>query len=251
MNISKWCVASLLIIVSQIGNAAEKAQQIIKKSPNLTVIFDSKNHRFTQQEISTIESIIKESTNEVRALLPQLTQAITAKIHTFDYPLDVVGGVHGRADTTNLVIFNLSTKSKGGLIGSAKAALKGSVYHELHHVAVGWTMIDNKYGNPAGIPIATVNEGLAGVFTETYTDQYFKALDYPDNAHEWIPEIMALPKDANYNDWISGAHPDGRMVIGYRLGRYIVHQALKKSDKDILELSKLHPNEILAYVVDK
>jgi hypothetical protein len=43
-----------------------------------------------------------------------------------------------------------------------------------------------------------------------------------------------------------GEHPDGRNSIGYRVGRYIVHQATANSGKSILELSELTPDEILA-----
>jgi hypothetical protein len=40
-------------------------------------------------------------------------------------------------------------------------------------------------------------------------------------------------------------HPDGRTSIGYRVGRYIVHEAMRNSGKDILALSALSPEEIL------
>ena len=175
-------------------------------------------------------------------------------VHSFDRSgtLDIVGGVFGRAEAPGLVTINLSTASKGGVIGSAKNALESSVFHEFHHLAMGWTMTENKYGNPAGIPIATVNEGLASVFSETYTEQYFaKAMGYPEDVHSWIAEILALQIDANYSHWVSGFHPDGRTVIGYRLGRYVVHQAQKESGKGILELSKLEPMEILSLVPNK
>jgi len=51
--------------------------------------------------------------------------------------------------------------------------------------------------------------------------------------------------DADYSTWMMGEHPDGRNSIGYRVGRYIVHQAIANSGKSILELSGLAPNEIL------
>ena len=108
----------------------------------------------------------------------------------------------------------------------------------------GWTIQGNKFG--AGIPIAAVNEGLASVFSEEYTGVYFEAAySYPENAVEWLEEILALPEDVDYSTWMMGEHPDGRNSIGYRVGRYVIHQATAKSGKDILELSKLSPKEIL------
>jgi hypothetical protein len=158
----------------------------------------------------------------------------------------MVGGVYGRAEAPGLVRFFLSTATKGGVKVSAQTALRSSAYHELHHLAIGWTIKDNKFGEPAGIPIASVNEGLASVFSETYTDQYFPlANDYPNNVHQWFDEVMKLPIDANYGHWVAGFHPDGRSVIGYRLGRYIIHQAQKRTGKSVIELSKMDPNAVL------
>ncbi|MFT7553665.1 MAG: hypothetical protein ACI9BV_004003 [Rhodothermales bacterium] len=43
-------------------------------------------------------------------------------------------------------------------------------------------------------------------------------------------------------------HPDGRTAIGYRVGRYVIHQAAAASGKNVLELSELSPEEILGMV---
>ncbi|WP_282081248.1 hypothetical protein [Aquimarina algiphila] len=40
-------------------------------------------------------------------------------------------------------------------------------------------------------------------------------------------------------------HEDGRLAIGYRVGTFIVENAMKNSEMTILELSNLKPNEIL------
>jgi len=86
---------------------------------------------------------------------------------------------------------------------------------------------------------------LADVFSEEYTGVFFEeANSYPEHADEWLAEIKSLPLDANYGAWM-GEHPDGRDNIGYRVGRYIIHQATANSGKDILELSKLTPGELL------
>ena len=132
----------------------------------------------------------------------------------------------------------------GGISAAAQNALSSTIFHEFHHLDRGWTIQGNKFG--AGIPIAAVNEGLATVFSEEYTGVYFEdAYSYPEDAVEWLEEILALPEDADYSTWMMGEHPDGRNSIGYRVGRYVIHQATAKSGKDILKLSKLSPNEIL------
>ncbi|WP_170309653.1 DUF2268 domain-containing putative Zn-dependent protease [Litorilituus lipolyticus] len=214
--------------------------------------FNEENHQFSVEEKLLIESIVKQAEVKVRQLLPDLDENIQVNVVTTTRNLDIVGGVFGRADAPGVIEVTLSTASKGGVSGSANSALTSSLFHEMHHLARGWTIAENHYGSQPGIPVATVNEGLASIFAETYTDEYFaKAYDYPDEAAQWLDEIMKLPKDANYSHWVAGFHPDGRSVIGYRIGRYVVHQAMKKTGKDIIALSQLQPNEILTIVLEK
>ena len=215
-----------------------------------TIHFSSEAYTFTQDEKALITQIIEQSETGVRTLLPTLTEDITVNVVAIDRNIDIVGGATGRADAPGVIEVMLSTATEGGVSASARQALTSTMYHELHHLVSGWTMTENKYGPMHGIPIATVNEGLASVFAETYTDEYFaKAFDYPEQVADWLDEIMQLPLDANYSHWVSGFHPDGRTVIGYRLGRYVVHEAMRKTGKDILEVSEMSPEAILDIVL--
>jgi uncharacterized protein YjaZ len=107
----------------------------------------------------------------------------------------------------------------------------------------GWAIQDNKFSY--GIPNAMVNEGLAVAFTEIYTGIVNDVNSYSNEADSWVKEIMALPLDADYAQWVMGEHPDGRKYIGYQTGNFLARQAMKKSGKSILELSNLMPNEII------
>jgi hypothetical protein len=60
---------------------------------------------------------------------------------------------------------------------------------------------------------------------------------------------MALPTDANYGQWMN-QHTDGRFSIGYRTGKYVVKKAMAVSGKNILDLSRLYPDEIPEVVMD-
>ncbi len=139
----------------------------------------------------------------------------------------------------------ISSSYPGGVAGAMRAGLRSVLLHEFHHLARGWTIRENQFG--AGIPTAAVNEGLAAVFADTYSGRLFAGYEYPADVDQWLDEIMELPVDANYNEWMN-QHPDGRMAIGYRVGRYIIHQAMERSGMDVLELSGLPPSEILAMV---
>ena len=148
----------------------------------------------------------------------------------------MVNGITGRADRPNEIEISLSSSYKGGLAQAIKDGREVTLFHELHHTVRGWTIYVNKFDQ--GIDIATINEGLADVFAEIQAghphSNYTDVVDY----EAWTKEILALPKNANYGQWMF-AHPDGREAIGYRTGAYLVKKAMKASNKDILALSKM------------
>ena len=71
-----------------------------------------------------------------------------------------------------------------------------------------------------------VNEGLAVAFTEIQTGIVFESNSYPEEAKDWVKEILNLPLDASYSDWVMGEHPDGRTYIGYRTGNFLIKTAI-------------------------
>jgi hypothetical protein len=212
---------------------------------SLTIVYeDGEETGFSDDEKQLITDLVRDAEEEVRALLPTLPDVIEVTAMVIDRNVDIVGGVTGRANAPGRVLVELSSVFPGGISAAAQSALSSTIFHEFHHLDRGWTIQGNKFG--AGIPIAAVNEGLASVFAEEYTGVYFEAAySYPEDVAEWLEEILALPADADYSTWMMGEHPDGRNSIGYRVGRYIVHQAIANSGKSILELSSLAPKEIL------
>ncbi len=211
------------------------------KTPGLSISFDEENFEFSESEKQLIIQIIQKSEKGVRVVLPTLPRDISVSVTIIDREIDIVGGVSGRADAPGEVLIELSNVFPGGIVGAAKGGLSASVYHEFHHLYRGWTIRENKFGQ--GISIAVVNEGLAVVFSEIYTGVKEEGNRYPKEVDKWVPEIMALPKDADYGKWMF-QHPDGRIAIGYKTGNYLIREAISKSGKNILELGKLDPDEI-------
>lgn len=212
---------------------------------NVEVVFQEDSLKFSEPQKNFIREVISNSENEVRALLPKLPDSIKVIVEAVDWNLDKVGGVTGRTETNNppLVLVQISHNYKGGVIDSVHQGLRSTIFHEFHHLSRGWSIQDNKFSH--GIPNAMVNEGLAVAFTEVYTENIYEVNTYTDEANNWVKEILALPLKASYSDWVMGEHPDGRTFIGYRTGNFLVRKAMKNSEKDILELSELRPNEII------
>jgi uncharacterized protein YjaZ len=243
--VSFWLVLSSQASYSDEHRQTQSSDIPLEGAGSLTIIYEGgADSGFSDGEKQLITDLIRRAEQEVRALLPTLPDVIEVTAMVIDRNVDIVGGVTGRADAPGKVLIEISSVFPGGITAAVQSALSSTVFHEFHHLNRGWTIQGNKFG--PGIPIAAVNEGLATVFAEEYTGVYFAAAySYPENAAEWLEEILALPGDADYSTWMMGEHPDGRNSIGYRVGRYIVHQATANSGKGILELSSLAPGEIL------
>jgi hypothetical protein len=209
------------------------------------VAFQEDSLQFTESQKVFIREVIIHSEKEVRNLLPNLPDSIKVIVENVDWNLDIVGGVTGRTETNSppLVRIQISNKYQGGIVVAANSALKSTIFHEFHHLSRGWAIQDNKFG--PGISNAMVNEGLAVAFTEIYTGNIIDVNSYPEEADKWVEEILALPLDASYAQWVMGEHPDGRTYIGYRTGNFLARRAMNISGKSILELSNLMPNEII------
>ena len=210
------------------------------------IMFDEDVYEFSQEDKQLITDIILQSEKEVRTLLPTLPKDIRLIISIIDRNIDEVGGVTGRAEThtPGEVIVEISNVFPGGVKEAVKTSLASTLFHEFHHIYRGWAIRDNKFG--PGISIAMVNEGLAVAFSEIYTGNIFDGNSYTDDTDNWVKEILLLPIDANYSQWVMGKHPDGRTSIGYRAGNYLIRNTIANSGKNILELSKLSPDEILS-----
>lgn len=235
----------MLLMVLFVANFQAKAQKKSTTKKGVTISFEDKKNRFTKENEKLIRGIIVKAEKKVRKLLPLLPKSIAVKVMILDRKLDQVGGATGRTERhkpNGEVIILLSSLYPGGIAGAAQKGLEAVVFHEFHHLYRGWAIKDNKFG--PGIDIATVNEGLAVVFSEEYTGVVTEGNSYPKGgADSWVKEILQLPRNANYGKWMF-MHPDGREAVGYRAGHYLIRMAMKKSGKNILELSKLIPQEI-------
>ena len=218
-----------------------------KKSPiaNVDVVFQEDALAFTESQKVFIREVISNTEEEVRNLLPNLPDSIQVIVENVDWNLDIVNGVTGRTETNDppLVLVQISNNYQGGVIDSVYQGIKSTIFHEFHHLSRGWAIQDNKFSY--GIPNAMVNEGLAVAFTEIYTGNINEVNSYTEEADLWVKEILDLPLNASYSDWVMGEHPDGRTYIGYRTGNFLARRAMNISGKNILELSNLMPNEII------
>lgn len=92
-----------------------------------------------------------------------------------------------------------------------------------------------------------VSEGLATAFERDAAGSSPPWGEYPPEVRGWVDELLALPSDVNYVEWMF-LHPDGRRWIGYRAGTFIADQAIKTSGSTAAELVNTSTEEILRLV---
>lgn len=209
------------------------------------------DHEFSAEERAAIEAVLARTHAGVREHFPELTAQVSVQVGAMSRDLEAVGGVTGRADAPGEIVIFMSTVYPGGIMAAIEAGLASTFSHELHHLARGWTINENQFG--PGIHIAMVNEGLANVFAEEFTGLRQAGNQPPETrvAESWASEIMELPVNANYGEWMF-RHSDGRMGIGYRTGTYIIRKVMDETGMTIEDISELSPEEIhaLAGLVD-
>jgi hypothetical protein len=239
--LSKVWNISILILILFIQNTINAQSNI---NTGLIFKFNDDKGNLTKVEEEFIINSITESEKKIRTLLPSLPKDITVSIQITDKVFNENGGVIGRAERNfpAEVVIEVSNAYQGGVSETIRTGLISVIYHEFHHLARGWAIQDNKHDTE--IYIATVNEGLAVVFSEIYTGVFLPWNKYPDTAEQWVKEIISLPKNSDYRSWMF-QHPDGRIGIGYKAGNFIIRKAMANSNKDILELSKLSHRKIL------
>lgn len=204
---------------------------------------EAEGHVFTDAERSRIETLLIEAYAITKDDFPSLPDQVSIEIMPINRPaVDPLGGVTGRAQRPGVAILELSVTYPGGVMAAAENNLRAVALHELHHLALGWTIENNQFG--LGINIATAVEGLAEAYAETYegVDTTYPPLD-DATFRAWGEEILALPTHADYGQWMF-THPDGREAIGYRTGLELVRQAMEQSGLNIIEISALSPDEI-------
>lgn len=129
-----------------------------------------------------------------------------------------------------------------GLGLGAKAILKNTrstVFHELNHAARWHKPIWHK-----SFLDSCIMEGLATVFERDFAKSQPLWGKYPKEVLEWLEEIKEQGKFIDRDQYMF-KHKDGRRWIGYKVGTYIIDQAVKNSGKSVIELTQMECEDVL------
>jgi hypothetical protein len=194
-------------------------------------------HEFASSERRTIETIARQATTDVRQFLPALPKHITIRVHAG--PGIPETGEGATASAPDTVVWVVDPNRPGGVEAVARAWLRASLFHELHH------LVRDATRKRTTILDLAVSEGLATAFERDFAGATVPWGDYPSNVDAWLEEIRALPSTTPRKDWL-GHHPDGRRWIALKVGTYLADRAAKTSGKSPADLVSASTEEVIA-----
>lgn len=199
------------------------------------------SRHFSKEARRAIEEVCAGAEPEIRAHLGELPRNIELACQTGTFVIPETGEM-GTAVAPNRVGWTVNANLPGGVPAIARAQLRFTLFHELHHLVRGWVM----YGGAPRTSFmdGVVSEGLATVFERDIGGRKTPWGDYPEDVERWVVELLELPVYAPYNHWMFD-HPDGRRWIGYRAGTYIADQAILASGLSAVELVLVPTDEVL------
>lgn len=190
---------------------------------------DTDDHEFSAAERSLLEQLALSSEPEVRDLLPMLRSRLNLVVTTGTGVIPETGEV-GYAASPDVVHWKVDASR--GVAAVAAEHLRHMLFHELYHCArlihlPGYRTEDWYDGS--------VVEGLATVFEREAGWRPPYGEYPPDEVANWAAELFRQPVDHTFNDW-KFAHPDGRRWISYRVGAWLVEQAVARSGRGVADL---------------
>jgi uncharacterized protein YjaZ len=190
---------------------------------------------FQQKYIAEVEKAYK----QVAKLLPFGSKHLNFFIQPREYALIKETQDNGHAHNSEFLelAFNPTLDQKG--LKVILDDIKATVFHEMNHAArYNLGIFHTKFLD------SCIMEGLATVFERDYGHTKPPYGEYPDSVADWAQEII------DKNDMFAWAeysfdHPDGRRWIAYKVGTYIVDEAIKNSDKNVIDLTQMECADIL------
>lgn len=192
-------------------------------------------HRFTRAEAQAIRRIGDVAVRDARRQLPMLPSRVTILVRSGK---DVIPETGENATTVPPATVAWTLDPDRDVVGLARAQLRGTLFHELHHLA-----------RAAAAPRRSlmddvVSEGLATAFERDAAGARPPWGQPPPEVMDWTRELLAQPADAPRDVWLI-RHPDGRRWIGMRVGTFLVDRAMAATHRSAAELVSTPTDEIL------
>lgn len=187
------------------------------------------DHGVSRDEITTVLTAVGEEVGKILELPEHLN--ITVRPNSHSYHLIPQTGDGARTVDTELVEYVFDPKLPYGKEALLRT-LRESIFHELNHV---YRWMESEYDGH--ILNSAVFEGSATVFETDYAGASPLWGKYDgEPMDDWLKEL-ATKSSRDYSDYFFD-HPDGRKWIGYKVGTWLVREAMKNSGKGVVDLTR-------------
>lgn len=212
---------------------------IIRRKATIKIHFADSSYQidgdFKRKYIAEVERAYKEASK----LLPFGSSYINFFIQPREYGLIEETQGNGYTHNSELIELAFNPVIGSGGLETVIRNIRPSVFHEMNHAS--------RYNIPIfhkSLIDACIMEGLATVFERDYTGSAPLHGEYPESVIDWLAEIRGLGDTRSWEEYMF-IHPDGRRWIGYKVGTYIVDEAIKRSEKSVIELTQMECTDII------
>lgn len=197
------------------------------------------------EHITNLENHLASWAEELHELLPEIPQGLTIEWNNrWLIPETGTGGATLTKHKIELAFDPTYDGDKEDQI----VDLKGSHFHEAFHTVQGWTFEDTAGKEISAIDSA-IYEGAATVFERDRANAkpLWGQKGDDETMLKWLEEVRNLPKGYDYRKYKFFDPDTGRRWILYRVGTFIIDQALGNNpDIAIEDLAAKSLDEILA-----
>jgi hypothetical protein len=196
-----------------------------------------------ESTLAVLRDIADATEVEVRTHLPTLEDQLRLVVQVGTQVIPETGEA-AASIAPGVIAWTVDPGRPGGVTAIAQSHLRHTLFHEMHHLVRGWTF----YGGAPSDSFmhGVVSEGLATAFARDAAGDDAPWGQYSaDEACAWVAELRALPRDANYQQWMF-QHPDGRRWIGYRAGTFIADEAIARGKTSAAALVETPWDGVLA-----
>lgn len=188
--------------------------------------------------LNELRKSIEDAYIEVIQLLPFTSQYVNFYVHPSEYIIKETG-LNGYTVNSEYISISFDSELR---LGSTKILqnIRPIIFHEMNHAA----RFQCSIWHETSLDMCLF-EGLATVFEREHAGinppwgQYNNA-----DVQEWLAELRTL-KNGVLTDEYRFEHPDGRRWIAYKVGTYIIDEAIKHSGMSVIELTQKESKEIL------
>lgn len=192
-------------------------------------LLNTDSFSFSVEEAELINATAAACEPEIRALLPDLRINLNLVVSTGSSVIPETGEV-GFSVSPDVVNWTVDPSRDVSTV--VREHLRHALFHEFHHCV---RLIRVPSYDTTDWYDGSVFEGLATVFERAagWAPPYGS---YPvDEIESWAAELFAQPVDNTFNHW-KFQHPDGRRWISYRVGAWVVDQAIEASGRTAADL---------------